>query len=207
MSIVVYGADYSVYTRIVRMALAIKGTEYQFEPVDIFSPDSLPDGYADEHPFQKVPALRHDAFHLFETGAICRYIDEVFPAPSLFSNNAQENAHINQIVSIMDNYVYRCWVWDIAVERLDQDQPDETKIEAALPRARTCLASIEALTGHGPGLIGTTIALADLYSIAMMHYFVASPEGASMLIDYPRVNTWWHTLSVSDWAINTAPPG
>ena len=39
---VLYGADYSVYVRIARMALAEKGVEHDLVPVDIFAPGGPP---------------------------------------------------------------------------------------------------------------------------------------------------------------------
>jgi glutathione S-transferase len=200
MSMIVYGAEYSVYTRIVRMVMAIKRQAYEFKHVDIFDADKVPDDYASQHPFSKIPAFTHDGFRLFETGAICRYVDTQFPDPPLFSGTDQDCARVNQIISIMDSYAYPCLVWGVAVET------DEEKVSDALPRARMCLSAIEAVAGHGPGLVGHEITLADIYGIAVFHYFVETPEGIAMLEDFPRLRAWWHTVSLSDWAVATIPP-
>ncbi len=64
MTLIVYGAEYSVYTRIVRMALMLKGVEFRLESVDIFDPDHLSDDYKKLHPFLKIPVLQHDDFCL-----------------------------------------------------------------------------------------------------------------------------------------------
>ena len=39
---IVYGADYSVYVRIVRLVLAEKGIDYELVPVDVFAPEGIP---------------------------------------------------------------------------------------------------------------------------------------------------------------------
>ncbi len=206
MTVVVYGATYSVYTRIPRMALAIKAVDYQLQEIDIFDPETLPHDYPARHPFLKIPTLKHDGFELYETGAICRYIDETFPTPALFSKDAQTNARINQIISILDNYAYRCWVWDIAVERLERSPPDEEQIQSALPRARTCFDAINELAGDGPGLIGESVTFADVYGMAVIHYFMQTPEGRDMIVNYPRINAWWSRLNSETWVAATAPP-
>lgn len=41
-SVELYGADYSVYVRICRIALAEKGVEYTLHPVDIFADGGPP---------------------------------------------------------------------------------------------------------------------------------------------------------------------
>ncbi|TIT61074.1 MAG: glutathione S-transferase family protein, partial [Mesorhizobium sp.] len=62
---VVYGADYSVYVRIVRLVLAEKGIDYELVPVDIFAADGISGWYFDHHPFGRIPAFEHDGFPLY----------------------------------------------------------------------------------------------------------------------------------------------
>ena len=69
---VLYGADYSVYTRIARLALAEKGVGYRFEPVDIFAPGGPPAAYRARHPFARIPAFAHGEVALYEAAAITR---------------------------------------------------------------------------------------------------------------------------------------
>ncbi|RVD71405.1 glutathione S-transferase family protein, partial [Mesorhizobium sp. M4A.F.Ca.ET.029.04.2.1] len=39
---ILYGADYSVYVRIARLALEEKGIGYDLVPVDVFAPEGVP---------------------------------------------------------------------------------------------------------------------------------------------------------------------
>ena len=55
---VLYGADYSVYVRIARLALLEKGVAHELVPVDIFAADGVPSWYLGLHPFGRIPALR-----------------------------------------------------------------------------------------------------------------------------------------------------
>jgi glutathione S-transferase len=84
----VYGADYSVYIRTVRLALEEKGVDYRHEAVDIFADDGPPTGYEQRHPFLKIPAFEHNGFRLYEAAAIMRYVDEVFDGPALMPPRA-----------------------------------------------------------------------------------------------------------------------
>ena len=149
MAVIVYGAKYSVYVRIVRMALAEKAVDYELVEVDIFAPE-LPAFYAPLHPFGKIPAFDHDGFHLYETSAIIRYIDEAFSGPSLQPTGSREKARMNQLISIADVYFYRPAVWDVAVERFDKPAQQETANEAliaeGLDKTSTALAAITNLS-------------------------------------------------------------
>ena len=78
---ILHGYRYSVYTRIARMVLAEKNLAYEYAEINPFAPGA-PSSYLKIHPFQRVPAVDHDGFILYETTAISRYLDEAFPKPA-----------------------------------------------------------------------------------------------------------------------------
>ncbi|GAB5508465.1 MAG: glutathione S-transferase family protein [Rhizobiaceae bacterium] len=97
-----FGADYSVYVRIARLALSEKGIDYDHIPVDIFDRDNVPDWYLERHPFKRIPAFQHGELRLFETSAITRYVDEAFDGPALQPVDAAARAAMNQTISLLD---------------------------------------------------------------------------------------------------------
>ncbi len=92
-----FGAEYSVYVRIVRLALAEKGTDYELVPVDIFASDGPRQDYLERHPFGRIPAFEYEGFRLYETGAITRYVDDVFDGRRLQPLDPRERARCNQL--------------------------------------------------------------------------------------------------------------
>ncbi|MHB2264733.1 glutathione S-transferase family protein [Aliihoeflea sp. PC F10.4] len=196
---ILYGANYSVYVRICRLALIEKGVDHDVVDVDIFSTDGPPDWYGDLQPFGKIPAFRHGDFSLYETGAITRYIDEAFEGPRLQPSSPEARARLNQIIGIIDAYAYRTLVWDIYVERVSKPRegkhPDETRIAAALPRARLCLRAIDEFVSASPFLLGRHITLADLHLAPVFGYFAAAPEGSSMIEAFPALQEWWDMIA------------
>ncbi len=72
-SVVLYGASYSVYVRIVRIALHEKRVPYDLVPVDVFAEEGVPPAHLERHPFGRIPAFEHDGFAIYETSAITRY--------------------------------------------------------------------------------------------------------------------------------------
>ena len=130
-----FGADYSVYVRIARLAFAEKQVDYELVPVDVFAPDGVPDWYLEHHPFGRIPAFEHGGVRLFETSVINRYIDEAFSGPPLQAAEPGQRAVMNQIVAMLDAYAYRAMVWDVAVESLEKSAPDEALIASGLAQA------------------------------------------------------------------------
>ncbi|MFH1794987.1 MAG: glutathione S-transferase family protein [Pseudomonadota bacterium] len=206
---VLYGAAYSAYVRIVRLALAEKQVDYDLVEVDIFAPGGPPGWYAQLHPFGKIPAFEHGALRLFETQAICRYVDEAFEGPALQPPLPADRAVMAEIVGMLDAYAYRTLVWDIYVERVSKPRdgrtPDEERIALALPRARHILDVLGALKRPGSWLLGDRLTLADLHAAPMLAYFVQSPEGAAMLTDTPSLSTWYGVLSARTSFRGTEP--
>ncbi|TIX07749.1 MAG: glutathione S-transferase family protein, partial [Mesorhizobium sp.] len=142
---ILYGADYSVYVRIARLALEEKGIGYDLVPVDVFAPEGVAAWYLEHHPFGRIPAFEHDGFRLFEASAIARYADEAFDGPALQPKDARSRARMNQITGLLDAYGYRAMVWDVAVERLEQNPPDEALIAKGLLQAEAVLRTLSAL--------------------------------------------------------------
>lgn len=194
-----YGAPYSVYVRAARLALVEKGVGYRLVDIDIFADGGPPEDYLRRHPFRRIPAFEHDGFRLYETGAITRYVDEAFDGPALMPRAVQARARVAQILGVADNYLYRPLVREIYVERClrptEGREPDEEKIAAALPAARTCLTALEELLeASGPFAVGAELSLADLHLAPMAAYFTRASEGELLMSACPRLRRWWETM-------------
>lgn len=194
-----FGASYSVYVRIVRLALFEKGIAYDHVPIDIFAAEQVPVHYRELQPFGRIPAFEHAGFSLYETGAISRYVDEAFDGPSLQPTSADARARCNQLISIADNYAYPNLVWGIFVERISKPKrgevADEDRVRAATTVARTCLKAITAIMGDNRWLAGPDVTLADLYAAPMFAYFLMAEEGMTMLLEHPSLERWWSRIA------------
>lgn len=199
MTVTLYGADYSVYVRIVRLVLEEKGVAYTLSPVDIFAEGGPSAGYLEKHPFGKIPAFDHDGFRLHETTAITRYIDAAFDGTTLQPENTRQRARMDQIIGIGDSYMYRPMAWDLYVERIERrlrgETPDEARIAVALERSTISLRVLSDLMADGPGFAGQDISLADLHLAPMIDYFQMTIEGRTLLDQFPKLSAWWEMIS------------
>ncbi|HEY8015065.1 MAG TPA: glutathione S-transferase family protein [Dongiaceae bacterium] len=196
---ILFGAAYSVYVRIARLALAEKGVAYRLAEIDIFAEGGPPAEYAARQPFGRIPAFEHDGFRLYESGAITRYVDEAFAGPPLQPQDPRERARVNQILSILDSYAYRTLVWDIYIERMRAAEngrvSDEARIAAALSRAETCLGALEALMADAPWLAGPALTLADLHAAPIFAYGMMAPEGRALVARHGAIQDWWERMA------------
>lgn len=193
MSIVLYGPAYSVYVRIVRVVLEEKGVDYDLQPFDIFGGEDWPAGLNQPHPFQRVPVFEHDGFVLYETQAITRYIDEAFAGPLLQPRDTKRRARMNQIIGVLDNYVYWPLVREIYVQRC-RDETDEGIIAEARPKAERALDALGTLIDDKEFLAGETFSLADAQAVPMFDYFLQTPEGRDFMACRPNLGAWWQRV-------------
>src|SRR5438270_3940943 len=114
--ITVYGIPGSPFLRSVEIALKEKDVLYHLHalaPGEHKQPEHLA-----RHAFGRVPAFEHDGFALYETQAIVRYLDEVYPNPSLTPGNPQQRERMNQVIGIIEWYFFPKAAAPIAFNRI-----------------------------------------------------------------------------------------
>ncbi|PKA41451.1 glutathione S-transferase family protein [Rhizobium sullae] len=193
-----FGADYSVYVRAVRLALHEKGVDYDLVPVDVFAASGPPSSYLARQPFGRIPAFEHDSFNLYESGAITRYLDEAFEGPRLQPATPKQRARMNQIISIADGYIYSNLVWGMYVELVSKplrgEPSDERRVAIARSKVPVCLQALADLMDGAPWLGGETLTLADLHVAPMMDYFLMVPEARGLLEQHAALASWWQRM-------------
>jgi glutathione S-transferase len=196
MSVKLYGIAGSPNVRGVMLALAEKGVDYELIPV---LPPFKDPGHMARNPFGRVPVFDHDGFILYETQAILRYLDQVFAGPALQPADAGELARMNQMLGIVDCYLFQSWSGDIGFERLVKPnffkQPsDLQRIEAAIPMARCCAEALESLIA-APYLTGKTYSLADIRLMPHFDMLRPTPEGEAILAGKSKLVQWFQQVS------------
>lgn len=202
----IFGFPQSTYVRTVRLACEEKGIDYDLVPMGFSS-----EGLSDLHPFQRIPAFAHGAVSLYETSAICRYIDAAFDGPRLIPESAVAAATMEQWISVINAYVDPPVIRDIVIERitrpLQNQQPDEEKCLSAKPRAAHALGVIEAELDGQDFLVGDTITLADFFLLPIIYYFRELPEGLEMMPTLPLLTKWYARMEArTSFAVTRPPP-
>lgn len=206
--IIVYGIAGSPYLRSVQMGLEEKGVSYRFHAMR--PGESKSDEHLARHPFARVPAFAHGDFALYETQAILRYINDVFPEPALQPRDSRAAARMNQIIGINDWYFFPKVAAVIVFQRiigpvLLGTTADEAAIAAAVPMGRTCIAELERLLGTQQFFAGEALSIADIMLAPQVDFFAATPEGKAM-IEGTRLQAWLTRMNARPSMIATQRP-
>ncbi len=90
-----YNGRFAPNARRVRIFLAEKGLSVPMVDIDLAKMEQRSPSYTALNPFQRVPTLElDDGTVIAESIAICRYLEELNPAPPLFGANALERAMV-----------------------------------------------------------------------------------------------------------------
>jgi glutathione S-transferase len=182
--IVIHGVPGSPYLRSALLGFEERGIPYQLAAMPLgaqHGPEHLK-----RQPFGRIPAMEHGEFRLYETQAILRYADTLGVGPSLVPRDSRAAARMNQVVGIVDWYVFPAITVGITAERLMSQAfwgrpTDEGNIAKAMPVARTCIGEIDRLKGASEFLTGSSVSIADLMLVPHLEYFRATPEGIELL--------------------------
>jgi maleylacetoacetate isomerase/maleylpyruvate isomerase len=81
----------------VRIALALKGLEYDYRPVHLAKNEQLTESYAAVSAARLVPLLRDGEHSLTQSLAIIEYLDETHPTPPLLPGTPAERARVRAL--------------------------------------------------------------------------------------------------------------
>ena len=208
--ITVYGIPGSPFLRSVEIGLREKGVDYQFVPVN---PGELktPDYIEQRHPFGRIPAFEHEGFRIYETQAILRYIDQVFPDPALTPADPKERARMNQVIGIIEWYLFPKAAAPIAFNRIIGPRllgipGNEEAIAEAMPMGRTCFAELDRLLGAKPYFAGNQVSLADIMLAAQLDLFNECAEGRELIGGTANLKPWLARMLARTSFVATEPP-
>jgi glutathione S-transferase len=205
---IVYGVPGSPFMRSVCAAMEEKGEPYR---IHAFGPGEMRgETHRKLHPFGRVPVIDHGDFRLYETQAILRYIDAVFPKPVLQPTDSKAAARMNQIIGINDWYLFPQVARIIVFQRIVGPvilgtTPDEAACAAAVPDAERCLHELDRLLGDQPFLAGDQLSIADLLLAPQLGYLAITPECAKIM-QATRLKAWLGRMEARASMQATLPP-
>lgn len=87
----------------VRIALNIKGLEYDIRPVHLLNNggEHLTDAYQELNPQRLVPTLLHGERVFQQSMAIIEYLDETFEGPALMPADARSRVHVRTLAQMV----------------------------------------------------------------------------------------------------------
>jgi glutathione S-transferase len=205
----VYGIPGSPFLRSVEITLKEKGVDYTLHalaPGEHKQPE-----YLARHPFGRVPAFEHDGFTIYETQAILRYLDDVFPNPPLTPGTPRERSRMNQVIGIIEWYFFPKAAAPIGFNRIIGPRllgvpGDEAAIAEAMPMARTCFAELDRLLDDKPYFTGNSASVADIMLAAQLDLFSECQEGRELIDSTSGLRSWLNRMLARPSFSATEPP-
>ena len=137
--------------------------------------------------------VEDDGTTIPESNAICEYLDEMVPLPSLLGDDPQQRAETRRLAAWFDikfhDEVTRYVHGELLLKRLRRDgEPNSAAIRAGRQNLVTHLAFIGWLTDHRNWLAGDRFSLADIAAAAQLS-----------VLDYLGEVQWENAPEAKDW--------
>ena len=141
----------------VRIALALKGLDYDYRPVHLQKSEQFNESYAAVSAARLVPLLRDGETTLTQSMAIIEYLDETHPLPPLLPGTALDRARIRalaqdiacEIHPLNNLRVLRYLVKDLKLSEDDKNRWYRHWVETGLEVVERQLAAQPATYCHG----------------------------------------------------------
>ncbi|TNJ45073.1 glutathione S-transferase family protein [Phaeobacter sp. B1627] len=185
-----YHVPLSPFCRKVRLSLAEKKIEVELVEERYWDKDA---DFLRRNPAAKVPVLRLDGMLMAESAAICEYIEETRPDPSLMPKKPAERLEVRRLVSWFDDKFHREVTSKLLYERVNKKMtgegyPDSTNVKSGAKAIKYHIDYLSWLLDHRRWLAGDHMTLAD---------FAAAAHLSSL--DYISDVDWNRSAVVKDW--------
>ncbi|NMZ99772.1 maleylacetoacetate isomerase [Pseudomonas lundensis] len=172
----------------VRIALALKGLDYQSVAVNLIAAaggEHRQPHYLKLNPQGRVPALRtDDGDVLTQSPAIIEYLEERYPQPPLLSDNLITRAHERGVASVIGCDIHPLHNVSVLNQLRALGQGEAHVTQWIGHWISSGLATIEQLIGDSGFCFGPQPGLADVYLIPQLY---AAERFSVSLAGYPRI--------------------
>ncbi len=185
-----YHVPLSPFCRKVRLSLAEKRLEVELVEERYWERDS---DFMRRNPAGKVPVLKIDGLTLSESAAICEYIEERHPEPSLMPSDPAGRHEVRRMVSWFDDKFHVEVTSKLLYERVNkkiskEGYPDSKNVKAGARAIKFHLDYLGQLLDQRRWLAGNALTLADFAAAAHLS-----------ALDYISDVDWNRNETVRDW--------
>lgn len=185
-----YHVALSPFCRKVRLSLAEKRIEVQLVEEKYWEGDA---DFLRRNPAGKVPVLKIDGKTLSESAAICEYLEEKYPSPSLMPSTAGARFEVRRLVAWFDDKFHHEVTKNLLYERVNRKvqgtgYPVSSNVKAGAKAIKFHLDYLAWLLDNRRWLAGDAMTLAD---------FAAAAHLSSL--DYISDVDWNRSDVVKDW--------
>jgi glutathione S-transferase len=188
----VYGHPMSTCTRKVLMTLAETETPFELVVVDFAKGEHKGEAHLRRQPFGRVPALEDDGYELFESRAMCRYLNEK-AGGKLEPADAKGRGRMEQWISI-ESSEFSAQAMKFVYHYVFKREQEASVLEAAGKSLDATLGVMDRQLAATPFLAGDAFSIADICFMPYLEYTVGTPA-KEIFAKHPHVMAWWNKIS------------
>lgn len=188
----VYGHPMSTCTRKVLTTLIETGTPFDVVLLDFTKGEHKQTAHLARQPFGQMPVLDDDGFELYESRAICRYLDEKANGP-LRPGDVRGRARMEQWISI-EMCDFSPAAMKPIFHHVFHAPQDAAVLAAATATLATALDVMDARLGGTPYFAGDRFSIADICFMPYVEYLMATPVKETIEA-HANVAGWWTRVS------------
>lgn len=174
MSLTLYGYWRSSASYRLRIALHLKGVEFEQMPVDLKEGEQRRAEYRERNPQGYVPALVDETGIMTQSPAILEWIEETWPKPALLPADPRERARVRAYAALIGCDIHPIQNLSVLQHVKNEYGQDAEGVQAWarhwITRGLTALeAMAQADARGGPYLWGKTPTMADIYLVPQLY--------------------------------------
>lgn len=178
------------------------GADFEFHFINLGAGEQKSEEFASRTPMGKVPVLEHNGEHLFESGAICRYVANVTDSP-LYPADKMQRARVDQWMDYFSCHLghwFNKLYFELVIKpKFDLGKVDDKGVAEANTFAAQQLGTLDALLESSDWLANDALSIADLFAFA---YIEQHRDVDLSIDDYAHVKAWVERIESLDSITN-----
>jgi glutathione S-transferase len=188
----IYGHPMSTCTRKVLTTLAETDTPYELVMVDFAKGEHKQPAHVARQPWGKVPTLDDDGFTLYESRAMCRYINDKVSG-KLVPTDARGRGLMEQWISIEYSYFTQPSM-KYVFKHIFQREQEPAVMESAQQELEVALPVLDAHLAKHDYFAGADFSIADITYMPYVEYAINTPA-KEIYSKHPHFMAWWNRVS------------
>jgi len=194
----VYGHPLSTCTRKVLCTLAEKEQKAELIVVDIMKGEQKSPAHLARHPWGQIPVLEDGDFRLYESRAICRYLEDRFSTgKSVAPKDIKQRALMEQWISVETSNVTPPMmkiIGQLLFSKMKGLEPDMKVVEEARETAARAFDILDKHFATNKYFVGDLFTIADISSLPYFEYLMGS-SSKDLVESRKNLAAWWKRAS------------
>jgi glutathione S-transferase len=188
----IYGNPMSTCTRKVLMTLAETKLPHEFVTIDFAKAEHKSEAHLARQPFGRIPTLDDDGFTMFESRAMCRYLNDK-AGGKLVPADSRARAKMEQWISI-ETSEFTPHAMKFIYNYTFQRPQEPAALEAAKKALEVTCAVMDKELAKNPLFAGADFSIADICFMPYVEYVMGTPA-KELLTKHAHLASWWNRVS------------